>query len=533
MTRSVIDPRRLTRRQLISTFGAAAVTTLSIPALPTRSLARGLFLDYPFQLGVAAGDPLPDGFVIWTRLAPRPQEPGHGMPRAGMEVEWQVASDERFRTVVQKGTMVARPELGHAVHVEVSGLEPGRPYWYRFMSGGERSVTGRARTAPAVGAAVDKVRFAVAGCQEWSQGLYTAYQHLSAESDLDFIYHYGDYIYEYGSRPLFFSRYTDSMLPTVRPVTDGEVFSLDDYRRRYALYKSDPHLQLAHAAAAFVGIWDDHEVDNNWVGAAEEGDAPPELFLLRRVAAAQAYYEHMPFRRSSWPMGPEMQLFRRLQFGSLLDMNVLDTRQYRSDQPCGDGFKTCDDLDAKDATVLGGRQEKWLMDGIGQSRADWNVLAQQVMFMPIDRDPSPRDVRNLDSWDAYRVPRRRLTEFLGKSGRKNTIILTGDEHQNYAGEIHRDPLNPETERVATEFVTTSISSGGDGGEHRPWSPGILEANPHLKLLNDQRGYTVCEVTPKLFQTAFKVLDQVSQPGGKLSTRAVYAVEKGNPGLVEA
>ncbi|WP_119681026.1 alkaline phosphatase D family protein [Indioceanicola profundi] len=533
MKRSVIDPRRLTRRQLIQTFGAAATAALSIPFAPSRALAQPTFVEYPFQLGVAAGDPLPDGFVIWTRLAPRPFEPGHGMPRDGMEVEWQVAADERFRKVVQSGTAVARPELAHAVHVEVTGLEPGRPYWYRFTSGRERSITGRARTAPAAGAAVERLRFAVAGCQEWSQGLYTAYSHLAAEADLDFVYHYGDYIYEYGSRPLFFSRYTETMLPTVRPVPEGECFSLDDYRRRYALYKMDPNLQLAHAAAAWISVWDDHEVVNNWVEAHGDDDVAPEIFLLRRVAAAQAYYEHLPFRRSSWPLGPEMQLFRRFGFGSLLDMNVLDTRQYRSDQPCGDGFKkACEAVDSEEATVLGERQEKWLLEGIDKSRANWNVLAQQIMFMPLDRDPSERDVRNLDSWDAYLKPRRRLTEFLGRRKQRNTIILTGDEHQNYAGEVHRDPMNPDSEKVAAEFVTTSISSGGDGGEHRPWSAGILAENPHLKLLNDQRGYVVCDVTPNLFQTHFKVLDQVSRPGGNLSTRAIFAVEQGRADLAQ-
>lgn len=526
----ILDPFRLGRRQLLKTFGAAAVTALSLPPTLRQSLAQPVFVAPPFQLGVAAGDPAPDGFVIWTRLAPQPLEPGYGMPAQPVEVDWQVAADDRFRTVVQKGTAVARPELGHAVHVEVAGLEPGRPYWYRFVAGTERSMVGRARTAPAFGAPVDRLRFAVGGCQAYEHGHYTAWRCISDEDDLDFIYHYGDYIYEGGVRSFYFDRHEERTLPTPRPFDGKELYSLDEYRRRYALYKLDPNLQMAHASAAFIPAWDDHEVDNNWVSDRDQDGTPPEVFLLRRIAAAQAYYENLPFRRSAWPLGPAMQIYRRLSFGSLLDLHVLDTRQFRTDQPCGDGFKApCAGMDADTASVLGAEQEKWLYDGLAASKARWTGLAQQVMLMDMDREPGEEDIRNMDSWDAYRAARTRLLSFLHDRRISNTVVLTGDEHQNWIGEVKLRAGDPESPTVATEFLATSISSGADGGEIRANGAGILAANPHLKLLNDQRGYHLHEVTPKAWTAHVKVLDKVSTPGGTLSTRAVFTVDPKRPG----
>jgi alkaline phosphatase D len=196
--------------------------------------ASPVFTASPFALGVAAGDPAPDGFVIWTKIAPQPLERSGGMPRKAVEVGWSVATDEHLRQVVQHGTTTAHPELGHAVHVEVSGLEPGRDYFYQFTIGGERSRTGRAKTLPQADAPVAQLRFGVAGCQRYEDGYFTAYQQIAAER-FDFVFHYGDYIYEYrvvrpGERPL----------PVVRvmPDTPDELYTLDDYRHRYAIYRS-------------------------------------------------------------------------------------------------------------------------------------------------------------------------------------------------------------------------------------------------------------------------------------------------------
>jgi len=294
----------LSRRGLLLTLGAGG----ALAGSGRQALADPVFAEYPFQLGIAAGDPTPDGFVIWTRLAPRPMEIGHGMPSAPVPVKWEVATSRGFGdTVVRSGETVARPELAHAVHVEVEGLEPAREYFYRFSAGRERTPSGRAKTAPAAGAATAQARFGVVGCQAYEQGFYTAHR-KAAEENLDFIYCYGDYIYEgRGNRT-----YTGSggTMENPRQHVGGEIYSLDDYRRRYAQYKLDADLQSSHASTAWFCTWDDHEIDNNWVQALDQDGTPPEIFMLRQQAAMQAFYEHMPMRRSAFPRGSATQLYR-------------------------------------------------------------------------------------------------------------------------------------------------------------------------------------------------------------------------------
>ena len=513
-------PDSVSRRSLMLALGAGGVALGS----GRPALADPVFAEYPFQLGIASGDPTPDGFVIWTRLAPRPLEPGHGMPSAPVPVKWEVGTDRGLSNVVRRGEAVARPELGHAVHIEVEGLEPGRDYFYRFTAGAERTATGRAKTAPAAGAATARSRFGVVGCQAYEQGFYTAHRKVAGE-DLDFVFCYGDYIYEgRGSRT-----YTGSggTIENPRQHVGGETYSLDDYRRRYAQYKMDADLQASHAAAAWFVTWDDHEVANNWVSALDDG-VPPEVFLLRRQAAAQAFYEHMPLRRSAFPRGAEMQLYRHAAWGDLLDLNFLDTRSHRSDQPCGDRWATtCEGVNDPAAQVLGEAQEQWLYRNLDRSRAHWKVLAQQIMVMDLDRREGPETGFNLDTWAGYRIPRQRLLDRLQQRRIGNVVVLTGDEHQNYAGELHRDSRNPEGRPAAAEFVTTSISSSGDGVDQRPDGRRYLADNPFLKFNNAQRGYVVCDVTPEAWRTEFKVLDRVSERGGTLTTRAVYAVESGD------
>ena len=513
-------PDSVSRRGLMLALGAGGVALGS----GRPALADPVFAEYPFQLGIASGDPTPDGFVIWTRLAPRPLEPGHGMPSAPVPVKWEVGTDRGLSNVVRRGEAVARPELGHAVHVEVEGLEPGRDHFYRFTAGAERTATGRAKTAPAAGAATARSRFGVVGCQAYEQGFYTAHRKVAGE-DLDFVFCYGDYIYEgRGSRT-----YTGSggTIENPRQHVGGETYSLDDYRRRYAQYKMDADLQASHAAAAWFVTWDDHEVANNWVSALDDG-VPPEVFLLRRQAAAQAFYEHMPLRRSAFPRGAEMQLYRHAAWGDLLDLNFLDTRSHRSDQPCGDRWATtCEGVNDPAAQVLGEAQEQWLYRNLDRSRAHWKVLAQQIMVMDLDRREGPETGFNLDTWAGYRIPRQRLLDRLQQRRIGNVVVLTGDEHQNYAGELHRDSRNPEGRPAAAEFVTTSISSSGDGVDQRPDGRRYLADNPFLKFNNAQRGYVVCDVTPEAWRTEFKVLDRVSERGGTLTTRAVYAVESGD------
>jgi len=311
-----------------------------------------------------------------------------------------------------------------------------------------------------------------------------------------------------------------------------EIYSLDDYRRRYAQYKMDADLQASHAAAAWFVTWDDHEIDNNWAADLDQDGTDPALFRLRQQAAMQAYYEHMPLRRSAFPAGPAMRLYRRADYGSLLRLNLLDTRQYRTDQACGDRWGTCGELE-RAAEMLGAAQERFVFDSLSSSQARWNVLAQQVMMMDLDRDPGPGYMANPDSWGGYRSPRARLLRHIRDRRVANPVVLTGDEHQNYAGELHLDGRNPEARAIATEFVATSITSGGDGTDQQPRMAEIQAANPQLKFNNSQRGYLLCEVTPERFETAFRVMDKVSAPGGTVSTRIKLAVPAGETMVVPA
>jgi len=501
----------LTRRSFI------AAGTAALAGAPAILRAQAKWRAQPFSLGVASGDPSPDGFVIWTRLATAPLEPHGGMPVEPVPAMWEVATDEGFRSLVARGQATARPELAHSIHVEVAGLQPDRAYFYRFEAGGERSPVGRARTFPLAASAPQRLRFGMAGCQDYQSGYYTAYRHL-ADEELAFVFHYGDYIYEYGP---------DS--PAVRAHVGDVLMSLDDYRRRYAQYRSDADLQRAHSAHPFFMTFDDHEVRNNWAGDFEDEDhAPPEVFRLRRQSAFQAWYEHMPVRRAQWPNGPAIHLYRGTRYGSLARLDFLDTRQFRTNQPCGDGMKiACAEVRSAKAHMISAEEEAWLARNLAARDARWNLLAQQVMMMAIDRrehpgKPSGKTV-NLDSWAGYEVQRERLLARM--RGLNNVVVLTGDEHSNYAGLLH-DRDRP----VAVEFVGTSITSDGDGQDMPSWGPAYLANSPQLKFLNNQRGYLTCDVGPDELRGNFMVVERVSSPGGRLSKRATLVVERGVPAL---
>ena len=502
-----------------ASFAAAAL--LSNRALGAATMAPA-FASYPFTLGVASGDPAPDGVVLWTRLAPRPREPGGGMPAGPVEVDWQVAEDEAMTRVVQRGTATAVAAWAHSVHVEVAGLRPDRWYWYRFKAGGEVSPIGRTRTMPPAGAAAERLRFAFASCQKYETGHYTAYEHMARE-DLDLVVHLGDYIYEKGDGN-----------GAVRPHGTPEIFTVDDYRARYAVYKSDPHLQAAHAMAPWIVTWDDHEVSNNYAASIPEHPERmnPADFLRRRAAGYQAYYEHMPLRRSALPSGPDMLLYRRLEFGRLASFHVLDTRQYRTDQPQGDGLKPVSPLllDEK-GTILGEKQRTWLTDGLDRSTAGWNILAQQVMMARIDSQPGPDTLTSMDKWGGYEFERRRMLRHFRDRRVANPVVITGDIHCNWANELTADFDAREAPPVGVEFVGTSISSGGNGGDHGKYSsPEMLAENPGVKFFNNERGYVRCEVTPGRWHTDYRTVPYVSRPGAPLQTPASFQVESGRSQL---
>ncbi|EQB30115.1 alkaline phosphatase D family protein [Sphingobium ummariense] len=512
----------LDRRQLLSI--AAAAPLLGAPAILK---AQSWFASYPFALGVTSGDPSPDGFVIWTKLAPRPFDPHGGMPMVPLPVKWEVASDDRFRTIVASGEATARPELGHSVHVEVSGLQPDRPYWYRFALGSDLSTRGRARTLPPPSASPQSLKFGVAGCQNYQDGYFTAFRHLAREDDLAFVYHYGDFIYEYAERG---PDYDKDGLPVaqVRQHIGQDCFDIADYRLRYAQYLSDYDLQAARARHTWFPTFDDHEVANNWVGDIDPKGAPADVFRLRRQAALQVWYEYMPVRAAMLPRdGLITDIYREARYGDLLSIDFLDTRSFRTDQPCGDGFKThCAGIDDPKGQVISAQEEAWLLRNLSRKQAKWNCVAQQVMMMSLDRRryaDEKEKIYNLDSWAGYEAQRSRLLARM--KGLDNVVVLTGDEHQNFAG-----LLDDGDRTVAVEFVSTSISSGGDGSDLRAGSDRMFQNNPQLKFLNDQRGYLVCEVTPDAWQSRFMVMDRVSTPGGAIAKRATITVPRGQPGL---
>ncbi|MBA8823843.1 alkaline phosphatase D [Saccharopolyspora lacisalsi] len=476
----------------------------------------------PFSLGVASGDPLPDGVVLWTRLAPDPlAEDGRGgMPDRPVPVEWQVAEDERFRRVVATGSALARPEEAHSVHVELAGLRPGADYFYRFRANGELSPVGRTKTAPAVGARTDRFAFAFASCQNYPSGYYNAYAHM-AEEDLDLVAFLGDYIYE-GPYQGELGR---------GHVPDGEIRSLADYRMRHAQYKSDTDLQSAHAAFPWAVVFDDHEVENNWADEVSqednEPDSDPAVFLQRRARAFQAYYEHMPLRRAQRPNGPDVQLHRRLTFGDLMDFYLLDTRQYRSDQ-VGDAHHA-----DPDRTILGDEQKSWLRQAVAGQTARWNVLAQQVFFSQRDFVAGSETNFSNDAWDGYRVERNEVRDHLAAAGTSNPVVLTGDVHKSYVCDIKADFNDPSSATVGTELVGTSISSGGDGKDHHPDDQVQLDENPHIKFINHKRGYVRNVVTPTEWTTDFRTVDYVTRRGAPIRNRATFVIESGKPGAQQA
>lgn len=514
------------RRQLVASLGLAAAAPVWAQAVRTPPRLPA----YPFTMGVAAGDPDASGFVIWTRLAPIP-----GLPLAGLEplaypVRWEVADNEGFARTLLSGEALARPELGHSVHVTLAGLAPGRPYHYRFRIGDAVSAVGRARTLPGAGADVRQVRLAVAGCQDYQSGLYTAYADI-AKADVDALFHYGDYMYEGGAVASRSNWNSGELEATVRLHDAPMTFSLDDYRRRYSLIRRDPDLQAAHASTAFLCSFDDHETVNNWVGDLA-GDVPPEVFRLRRAAAMQAWYEFMPVRADALPVNGVSGPWRQYRYGRLLDARMLNTRNWRTDQPCGDKFGSfCPEVNRADAEVIGRAQEDWLVKGLSGQPARWNALLQQIMVMDLDRARADTKTINPDSWGGYAVPRDRLLNRL--KGVPNLVVLTGDEHQHYAGEVRTTGAAPEAPARAVEFVTTSISSGSDGPGERKEHAEILRRNPGLKYVRDERGWTLMTVSPEGWQADMRVVDTIRRSGGKVSTVASWRVPAGQVRLERA
>lgn len=490
-----------------------------------------------FTLGVASGDPWPDGFVIWTRLAANPVAPdGLGGLDGPIPVRWEVGADPQFRRILAAGDAIAEPRNGHAVHVEVAGLSPDRPAWYRFVAQGQQSPVGHARTAPAPGAEVARLKLAIASCSNWEMGYFSAYRHM-AQEQADLTLFLGDYIYEYSRGP-------ERAAEVVRPYGLEEATALAGYRNRYALHRTDPDLQALHAANACLAVWDDHETHDDYSGVWTKtpGVAPAD-FLRRRAAAYQAFAEHMPLRRANRfdPLG--MTLHRRVRWGRLAEFHMLDGRQHRSRQPCSTGENggkgqivtdaTCTDRLDPSRTFLGFDQERWLYDGLARADARWNLLGQNLVMAGLRFGAGgPGEIRYwTDTWDGFPAARDRLTAALAGLRPSNPVVFSGDYHSFWTNDVKADAADPSSPTLATEFVGAAITSTGPSHEGLSSQ---LPGNPHIKFFDSRvQGYMTAEVTPDRMITRYQAISDRRDPAASVSTLRTWAVESGQAGAVEA
>ena len=502
------------RRRLLTLAAAGALS----PAFVRHARAA----DGPrFALGVASGQPHAQGMVLWTRLS------GPELP-AQVAVAWELAEDEAFTRVAARGVEQALAADAHSVHAEPAGLQSARWYWYRFMALGQRSAVGRTRTAPAIDAVVPRLDFAIASCQRYDVGHYAAWKHAAAES-LDLLLFLGDYIYEYAS-----SR------QALRAHVGGPVVLLDDYRARYAQYKSDPALQAAHAACPWLVVWDDHEVDNDYAGA--QGQRLQPDFATQRAAAYQAYWEHMPLPKAARPVDGAMRIYGHLDWGRLARIHLLDERQYRDAQACprpGQGGSNtvrtsdCPELSNPRRSLLGEQQERWLASNWSLQRP-WNLLAQQTLMTRFAwQDPASRMGGQYwtDGWDGYAPARNRLLGVVAEKKVPGVVVLGGDVHANYVADLQADFDDPRSAVVATEFCGTSISSLGPAQERldaaRPF-------NPHVHWSrSDRRGYVRFSLQAHELRAQLQVVDDARQADSALTTAASYVVQAARPGAERA
>lgn len=517
--------RRMSRR----IFTGASLTTLATAGVLGVQPAKadgGWRAQDPFTLGVASGDPTSSSVVLWTRLAvdPHALDGRGGMPGTTVQVRWELAKDERFRSILRRGTETARPEEAHSLHVELEDLPAGSEFFYRFRVGRHVSAVGRTLTTPPHGD-TRNLRMVHLSCSHWEGGWFTAYRR-AAEDRPDLVFCLGDYIYEGGTGTGKIRTHPHKLCTT-----------LEDYRLRYATYKTDPDLQLLHATAPWIVTWDDHEIQDNWAGEHPKDGVPTDAWMARRIAAQQAYYENMPLRRSSAPVGASMQLFRRLQWGDLATFHVLDTRQYRDLQACHDGgknwwFVDCEEQADPDRTMLGEDQKQWLLDGMAESTAPWQLLAQSVFFAKRDNAAGPDTSLGSDGWDGYRADRDEIVRTWSERGVANPVVLTGDVHVHFANELKADFWEPDSPTVGVELVTTAITSGGDGSEVVNGEEEVLAENPHIKYIRGRRGYVLSEYSTEELTAEFKTIPAVTTPDAPVSVDRTFVIPAGEPGLHE-
>ncbi|MGW9449220.1 alkaline phosphatase D family protein [Streptomyces sp. NPDC055632] len=537
MTSRFISPAP-TRRTVVK---AAAVTAVAAPALLGAASPALAGTGAPaFLHGVASGDPLPDGVLLWTRVTPVPEAvPGSGLG-PDVRVGWEVAEDRGFARTVASGTTTADAATDHTVKADVRGLRPATSYWFRFTVDGVVSPAARTRTAPAADAAAPGVRFGVVSCANWEAGYFSAYRHLAARADLDAVLHLGDYLYEYAS-----GAYPDAKYTVRAHEPRHEIVSLADYRARHGKYKTDPDLRALHAAHPVIAIWDDHEFANDaWTGGAENHTPGAEGEWAARVAAAkQAYFEWMPVRAST-----EGTVFRRLRFGRLADLHLLDLRSFRSAQ-AKTGSGTVDD---PERSITGRAQLDWLKAGLAGSDAAWQLVGTSVMISPVAFGALPAHLLeplaelmglpkeglavNVDQWDGYTDDRKELLAHLTSRGVRNTVFLTGDIHMAWANDVPvKAATYPLSASAATEFVVTSVTSDNlDDLLHV--APGTLSAvaatavkaaNRHVKWVDmDHHGYGVLDVTAARSQMDYYTVSDKRDPAATAAWARSYRTQSG-------
>ncbi|MEJ7894122.1 MAG: alkaline phosphatase D family protein [Solirubrobacteraceae bacterium] len=494
---------RFTRRRAVAQgVGFALAGTLAPTAVARQARRRPLLREGAFAQGVASGLPSRRRASVWTRVD------GLG-PREGGLVRVEVARDAAFRDVVERRTALADPRRDHCVRVQVGDvLGPGEEYFYRFWTARAESPVGRLRI-PRPADSAEPVRIGFFSCQRYVEGTFAAHAGLAAEDDLDLVVCLGDYIYERNGAGQVAGR--DDATSAAE---DGQVATLDEYRRKYQLYRSDPQLQAMHAAHPFLAGWDDHEVASNYEGAA--GPSPARVpFKTRRRNGYVAFLEHMPFlpERSD-----RFRTYRALPLGRRAELIVLDTRQYR-DRAAG--------------TMLGEAQRKWLFARLAASTATWKIIANQTMCMA--NDIAPGRSGDLDGWDGFADERRLMFEEVRARGVRNVAFATGDEHEFYAGTLSPSGRT-DTPAVATEVVTGAISSGAKppGSERQQSALGATAqklANPQWALADgEHNGYGVFEARPDELTVTLRGPREVQDAASPTATIASLRVASGVPGV---
>jgi alkaline phosphatase D len=496
-------------------------TTSTMAATTTSVLADVQLSGDPFTLGVASGDPDATSVVLWTRLAPEPFT-GGGMPADDIAVLWEVSATDDFAEIAASGTETASPTHAHSVHA-IATLDSG-DWFYRFRLGSYTSPTGVTRPAPASNVPVAHTLFAAASCQNFADGYYAAHRDI-AEQKPDFTIWLGDYIYEGGGLPF------DPDVVARAHVGD-EPTTLDDYRNRYAQYKSDVQLQASHAVCPWFVIWDDHEVENNYAGLAPQDPADAAGFEERRFAAYQAWWEHQPVRLDPpVAVGQEYRIYRDTQWGDLIELALLDGRQYRSDQACGDATLNLDPPcpEALDParTMLGAEQEQWLLDTLAASTAAWNVIGNQVVLADATFNGA---ILNYDQWDGYPVARANLLQGFVDNDLQNVIVITGDIHLAAVGQL-RNGDRGTGPNIGVEFITTSVSSDGLIDDSLS---DVLKTFPDLVDAElSHRGYSLHLVTPERWTTEYRMVTDVDNPESEVTTYGVYTVDSASNIVVKA